>query len=117
MPNQWTCRRRIIALLDDEPDLQHDKHAVQARIGCSMKTVERSIQVWQAQKRGWAYKAIAESRVCKRCKHRDVCHALDALGLPVLCENVPEEFVEMAAALGLLQVFEGSRVGSIGLGS
>lgn len=114
MPNQYTetYTGRIHDLLERDPDLRHDKAALIERIGCSRTTVERAIRLWQCrsvQGRKWKYRAVVKTRKCARCEHEDVCRVLDAMGLPLLCENVPERTAELARGRGVLEVLVESR--------
>ena len=112
MPNghKRTYRDVIGDLLDEEPELRHDREAVSERVGCSIRTANRYIKDWSGTRHiEWVMDRVTPSKSCKHCSYRDRCEVLDALELPVLCERVTRQEVKLAELAGTTEILETSR--------
>ena len=99
-----------IALLNERPELANDRKAVAEHIGCSPRTAKRYIIAWEGTRHiVWALDRVTDCRMCDQCDRRHECELLSELALvPMLCERVTEEDVELAELRGLaLEVVDG----------
>ena len=101
-------RETICELLDATPELANDARVVADYIGCHITTARRHIEAWE-NRRDWAMDAVAPTKTCAHCEHKDECRYLDALDLPVLCERVTDDDLELIELQGTLDTLKASR--------
>ena len=103
-------RERVINLLNENPDLEHDPHELARLADCHVTSARKHIKNWNYTKHiTWARDRVVATKKCSRCEHEAECRSLDALGLPLLCERVPASDLELIELHDLMDVFEMSR--------